>query len=204
MLNKGKPRKLFVSLGIKGVICLICLAICLASVSFALVTYTSTVTINPTVQLSLGTTTASWTIYQNEQNVAQYMPGGSSESTLSTGETSTYAFEVVTDANKECAVEVELTSAMDETIFSNFEITVLSSTGDGTWVAEPLYISPTSTTTTPSINGLTQGAVAYIHQGSLTTKYYEIQVTYSYDGDNTPITATFMFTPFPLPLGSFS
>ena len=100
---------------------------------------------------------------------------------MNTGDTSTYAFEVVTDANKECAVEVELTSAMDASKFSNFDITVLSSTAGGTWSAEPLYTAPTGTTTMPSIDGLTQGAAAYIHQDISTTKYYEIQVTYSYD-----------------------
>jgi hypothetical protein len=47
------------------------------------------------------------------------MPGGASATTLNTGDTSTYAFEVVTDANKVCAVEVELTTAMDP---PNFQI----------------------------------------------------------------------------------
>jgi hypothetical protein len=199
MLNKRKILRLFASLGIKGVLCLICLFICLASISFALVTYTSTVTINPTVQLSVGTTTASWTIYVNEVNQVQYLPGGSSEPTLNTGETSTYAFEVVTDANKVCAVEVGLTTAMDPAKFSNFDITVLSNSTGGSWVAETLYTNPTGTSTTASINGLDQGAVGYIHQGLSTTKYYVIQVTYSYDlvDTTTPITATFQFTPFP-------
>lgn len=203
MLIKGKPRRRFVSLGLKGIICLICLGVCLASVSFALVTYTGSVAITPTMQLSVGTATVSWTIYQNEQNVEQYMPGGSSTSTLSTGDSTTYAFKVVTDANKECAVEVELTSAMDETKFSNFDITVLSSTAQGDWSAEPLYTTPTGTTTATSINGLTQGAAAYIHQDISTTKYYEVQVTYSYDAENSPMTATFIFTPFPLAAGTF-
>jgi hypothetical protein len=200
MINKGKLLKLFASLGIKGILCLICLLICLASVSFALVTYTSTVAITPTVQLSVGTTTASWTIYVNEVNQVQYMPGGASETTLNTGDTSTYAFKVVTDANKVCAVKVELTTAMDPSKFSNFDITVLSnSTAGGSWGAETLYTGSTGTSTTLSIDGLTQGAAAYIHQGISTTKYYEIQVTYSYDkvDDTTPITATFQFTPFP-------
>ena len=199
MLNKRKILKLFASLGIKGVLCLICLFICLASISFALVKYTSTVTITPTVQLSVGTTTASWTIYVNEVNQVQYMPGGASATTLNTGDTSTYAFEVVTDANKVCAVEVELTTAMDPTKFSNFDITVLSSTAGGSWGPETLYTAPTGSATMASINGLTQDAAAYIHQGLSTTKYYEIQVTYSYDlvDNTTPITATFQFTPLP-------
>jgi hypothetical protein len=131
------------------------------------------------------------------------MPGGSSETTLNTGDTSTYAFEVVTDANKVCAVEVGLTTAMNASKFSNFDITVLSSTTGGSWGAETLYNATTGSTTVASINGLNQGAVAYIHQGLSTTKYYEIQVTYSYDlvDATTPITATFQFTP--LPLNSF-
>ena len=199
MLNKIKILRLFASLGIKGVLCLICLFICLASISFALVTYTSTVTINPTVQLSVGTTTASWTIYVNDVNQVQYMPGGSSATTLNTEDPGTYAFEVVTDANKVCAVEVGLTTAMDPVKFSNFDITVLSNSTGGSWVAETLYSAPTGSTTVASINGLNQGAVAYIHQGLSTTKYYVIQVTYSYDlvDTTTPITATFQFTPFP-------
>jgi hypothetical protein len=197
MLNK--PRKLFASMGSKAIICLICLAICLASVSFALVTYTSTVTITPVVQLSVGTATTSWTIYQNEQNT-KYMPGGSTETTLAPADTSTYAFEVATDANKVCAVEVELTSAMDPSKFSSFDITVLSSSG-GAWTVASLYTGPTGSTTTPYIDGLTQGAAAYIHQGLSLTMYYEIQVTYSYDGNSAPLTATFQFTP--LPLNSF-
>lgn len=199
MTNKGRLLKLFVSLGSKGVLCLICLA----SVAFALVTYTSSVTIYPTQQLSVGTTTASWTIYVNEVNQIRYMPGGFSEPTLSTGDTSTYAFKVVTDANKVCAVKVELTSAMNASKFSNFDITVQSSTG-GAWGAETLYAASTGGTTKDSINGLTQGDAAYVHQVASTTKYYEIQVTYSYDkvDDTTPIPVTFQFTP--LPQGNFS
>jgi hypothetical protein len=125
------------------------------------------------------------------------MPGGTTETSLTAGETSTYAFEVVTDANKGCAVEVELTSAMDPTQFSSFAITVLSAPASGTWSAATLYTTSTGSTITPSIDGLTQGAAAYIHQGVSTTMYYEIEVTYSYIGSGTPITATFQFTPLP-------
>ena len=194
MLNKGKITKLFVSLGIKGILCLICLA----SVGFALVTYTNAVTISPTVQLSVGTATASFTIYVNEVNQARYIPGGFSEPTLNTGDTSTYSFKVVTDANKVCAVKVDLTSAIDESKFSNFIITVRSSTGES-WGAETLYTASTGETTKASINGLTLDDAAYIHQAVSTTKYYEIQVTYSYDkvSDNTQIPVTFRFTPLP-------
>ena len=78
----------------------------------------------------------------NEVNQARYMPGGFSEPTLNTGDTSTYSFKVVTDANKVCAVKVDLTSEMDESKFSNFVITVRSSTG-GSWGAETLYAAST-------------------------------------------------------------
>jgi hypothetical protein len=127
------------------------------------------------------------------------MPGGFSEPTLSSGDTSTYAFKVVTNANNGCAVEVELTSAMNASKFSQFDITVLSSVTGGTWSAEPLYTNPTGTATTASINGLIQGDTAYIHQGGSTTNYYAIQVTYSYNlvADNTQIPMTFEFTPLP-------
>lgn len=194
MLNKGKITKLFVSLGITGIFCIICLA----SVGFALVTYTNAVTISPTVQLSIGTTTASWTIYVNEVNQARYMPGGFSEPTLNTGDTSTYSFKVVTDANKVCAVKVDLTSEMNQSKFSNFIITVRSSTG-GSWGEETLYAASTGATTKASTDGLIPGDAAYIHQAVSTTKYYEIQVTYSYDkvSENTQIPVTFRFTPLP-------
>jgi len=202
MSSKDKLRKLFVSLGVKGTLCLICLLICVSSISFALVTYTGSVIITPTQQLTVGTATTSWTIYQNQQNANQYMPGGSTESTLTPGDSTSYAFKVATDPNQVCAVEVELTTAMDPSQFSSFTITVLSSQSGGTWNTEPLYAAATGTTTKASINGLMQGDAAYIHQAISTTEYYEIQVTYSYDGSNTtPITATFQFTP--LPMNSF-
>jgi hypothetical protein len=194
MPNKRKLLKLFISLGIKGVLCLICLA----SVAFALVTYTSSVTISPFQQLSVGAATASWTIYVNEVNQVRYMPGGFSEPTLSTGDASTYAFKVVTDTNKACAVKVELTSAMNASKFSNFDITVRSSTGEA-WGTETLYAASTGDTTKTPINGLTPADAAYVHQAASTTKYYEIQVTYSYDkvNDTTQIPVTFQFTPLP-------
>ncbi len=196
MSNKNKLKKLPRSLIIKGLICLICLA----SVSFALLTYANALTLSPTTQFNAGTSTASWIIYVNEVNQARYMPGGFSEPTLNTGDTSTYAFKVVTNANNVCAVKVELTSAMDETEFPNFEVTILSSTGQGGWSTEPLYASSTGGTTKAFINGLIQGDAAYIHQGVSTTKYYLIQVTYTYvpsaDNSQTHIPASFMFTPF--------
>lgn len=195
MSDKAKIRRPSVSSIIKILICLICLA----SVSFGLVTYTNGMTSSPPQQLSVDVSTATWTVYVNEVNQVRYMPGGFSEPTLNTGDASTYAFKVATNENNVCAVKVELTSAVDASKFSQFDITVLSSTAGGTWNSEPLYTAPTGTTTTVSINGLIPGDVAYIHQGASTTKYYLIQVTYSYNqvADNTPMPLTFAFTQIP-------
>lgn len=196
MLSKAKLRKLVLSIGIKGIICLFCLG----SIGFALVTYTTAVTITPVVQLSPGVATEAFNVYVNDQNKVRYVPGGTngeSETTLNTGDTTTYAFKVVTDAAKVCAIEVNLQTAMDEAKFSSFTITVLSSTG-GAWSAETLYVAATGSTTKASINGLTPGDTAYIHQATGTTKYYEIQITYSYDivDDTAQIVPTFVYTPY--------
>jgi hypothetical protein len=195
MANKRKLLlKLFVSPTLKVVLCLICLV----AVAFALVIYTGSVVITPVQQLTVGAPTASWNIYVNEVNQVRYMPGGFSEPTLSPTDTSTYAFKVVTDSYKVCAVEVQLSSAMNASEFSNFTITVLSSTG-GSWAQEPLYAAATGSTTKEYINGLVPGDSAYIHQVVSTTEYYLIQVTYSYDLVNatSQIPMTFQFTPLP-------
>lgn len=194
MANKRKIFKLFVSLGVKGLLCIVCLA----AVGFALVTYTNSVTISPKIQLSIGETTASWNIYVNEVDQVRYMPGGSSQPTLNTADSSTYSFKVTTDAYKVCAVKVELTTAMDVSLFSKFQITVLSSTGDA-WGAETLYAASTGATTKAYVDGLTPGDAAYIHQDISTVSYYIIQVTYSYDlvSQDTQIPITFQFTPLP-------
>ena len=195
MMNKRRFLKLFVSIGVKGALCLICLA----AVGFALFTYTGSVVVTPVQQLSVGAASASWNIYVNEVNQVRYMPGGFSEPTLNPSDTSTYAFKVVTDSQKVCAVEVQLASNVNAGEFSNFTITVLSSTA-GSWGQEPLYAAATGSTTKAYINGLVQGDAAYIHQDVSTTKYYLIQVTYSYNLVNatSQIPVTFEFTPLPL------
>jgi len=134
----------------------------------------------------------------NDVNQIRYLPGGSTEPTLNTGDANTYAAKVVTDANKVCAVKIELTSAMDPAKFSNFNIVVRSSTG-GAWADETLYAASTGATTKSFINGLTSGDAAYIHQAASTTKYYEVKVTYSYDkvDATAQVTATFQYTPLP-------
>ncbi len=194
MVTRRKLVKLFVSLGVKGIVCIVCLA----AIGYALVTYSNSVTISPTIQLSIGETTASWTIYVNEVDQVRYMPGGFTQPTLNTADSTTYSFKVTTDAHKVCAIKVELVTAMDPAKFSKFQITVLSSTGD-TWGAETLYSAATGATTKNYVDGLVQGDAAYIHQDLSTVSYYLVQVTYSYDlvSQSTQIPITFQFTPLP-------
>jgi len=194
MANKRKIKQ-FLSPAVKIALVLICLA----AVAFALVIYSGSVVITPVEQLSVGASSASWNIYVNEVNQVRYMPGGFSEPTLNPSDTSTYAFKVVTDSYKVCAVKVQLSSAMNASEFSNFEITVLSSTAGGAWGQEPLYAASTGATTKAYIDGLVPGDAAYVHQAVSTVKYYLIQVTYSYDLVNatSQIPVTFQFIPLP-------
>jgi hypothetical protein len=194
MVNKRRILRIFASLGIKGILALVFLT----TVTFALVTYTETVTVNPTQQLTVGATTASWTIYVNEIDQVRYLPGGFDEPTLSPSDPSTYSVKVVTDSNKVCAAKIELVSAVNSSKFSNFNITVRSSSG-GAWSDEALYAGTTGGTTKTFIDGLVGGDAGYIHQAESTTKYYEIKVTYSYDliDETSAVEVAFQFTPLP-------
>jgi hypothetical protein len=192
-------RKLEAMLGVKGFLCLASLTM----IALALVAYTATVTVTPTQQFTIGATTASWTVYVNDVNETRYLPGsgspaGSAEPTFNASVSSTYAFKVVTDADKVCAVKIELTSAVNSSKFSKFEITAKYWTG-AAWADETLYAAATGSTTKSYINGLTSGDAGYIHQGVSTTRYYLIKVTYSYDlvDETTQITVTFQYTPLP-------
>lgn len=191
MVNK---RRIISLLSIKGIICIVFVI----AVGIALVVFTASVTVNPVRQISTGAITASWDIYVNEVNQARYLPGGSSEPALNTGDPSTYASKVVTDSNKVCAVKIELTSAVDSSKFSNFNITVRSSSG-GAWSDETLYASASGATTKSYIDGLTPGDSGYIHQTTSTTKYYEMKVTYSYDkvDEIDQLNVVFQYTPLP-------
>ena len=195
MVNK---RKIISILSIKGFICIVFLV----SVAVALVVFTASVTVNPTRQITTGATTASWSIYVNEVNQVRYLPGGFTEPNLDTGDSSTYAAQVVTDSHKVCAVKIEFTSAVNNSKFSNFNITVRSSSG-GVWSDETLYASATGSTTKSYIDGLIQGDLGSIHQTTSTTKYYEIQVMYTYDKVDETDQLTVMFQYTPLPQDSF-
>ena len=194
MIKGRKVLSAFVALGLKVILCLLCLS----AVTIALVTYPAAVTVTPTQQLTTGATSATWQFYVNEVNEVRYLPGDFSEPTLNTSDTNTYALKVVTDSNKVCAVKIELTAAVNSSKFSNFEVTVRSSTG-GAWSDETLYAASTGATTKTYVDGLVSSDAAYIHQAVSTTKYYEIKVTYSYDkvDETAQIAITFQYTPLP-------
>ena len=168
------------------------------SIAAALLSYQGTATITPTKQFTVGATTASWNVYINQVNEENYLPGGTSEPIFNAGDASTYAFKLSTDTNKVCAVKVELTTQIDNALYSNFDVTIYKWSGSN-WAQETLYLAPTGVTTTPSFDGTTPDACAYIHQTTSTTSYYLIKVTYSYDKQDTTTanTATFNYTPMP-------
>lgn len=202
MVTKGKLAKLSVALGIKGIL----IIVCLASVTTALVTYSTNITISPFVQLTQGHSTVSWEVIVNEVNQPRFIPGdnaGYREVTLDTSNSSTYCFKVTTDAMKVCAVKIELGTAVSSSMFSQFQMTVYSSSG-GAWSSETIYSNSNGAVTKTYIDGLMPQDAGYIHQANSATKYYEVKVNYSCDaGDNgTPIPISLILTP--LPMDSFT
>jgi hypothetical protein len=195
-------RRLRAVLGVKGLLCLVSLIL----VVLALVSYTATVTVLPTAQFTIGATTASWTVYVNDVDQIRYLPGTGTPSgsqqpgTPSDADTNTFAFKVVTDSARVCAVNITLTSAVNSSKFSKFEITVLfwNSTASA-WQDETLYAAATGSTTKSYINGLTAGDHGYIHHVASLIRYYLIKVTYSYDmvDETDSVTVTFQYTPLP-------
>ncbi len=197
MVNRA--RKLWAILGVKGFLGFVSLAM----IALALVTYTVNVTITPTQQFTVGATSAPWTVYTNDVNETRYLPGsgspvGSSEPTFNASDIATYAFRAVTDADKVCAVRIELTSAINSSKFSKFQVTVKHWNGSA-WDAETLYDAATGSSTKSYIDGLVSGDFGYVHQGTLETTYYLLKVVYSYDltDETSQITATFQYTPMP-------
>jgi len=187
-------KKLELMLGLKGFLCLSSMTM----IAVAFVTYTGTVTITPAQQFTIGVTTDSWIIYVNDVNEVRYLPGGSTQPTFNASDSDTYAFKVVTDADKVCAVKVELTSAMNSSKFSKFEITAEYWNGSA-WNVETLYDAATGSTTKSYIDGLASGDAGYVHQRTSETAHYLVKVTYSYDqvDETTQMTATFQYTPLP-------
>ena len=192
LINMNKKR-LSAILGLKGILAIASLT----SIAVALVFYSASVTVTPTQQFTIGASSDSWSIYVNEVDQLRYLPGADAEPTFSDVDTDTYAFKVVTDADKVCAVEIVLDSAMDNGKFSKFDITVDAWDGDS-WETATLYNAAMGSTTVTDIDGLTTTA-GYVHQTVSTTTYYMVTVTYSYDlvDTNTDVTATFEYTPLP-------
>jgi hypothetical protein len=189
-----KFKRLGAMLGVKGVLCIISLTM----IVVALVIYTVSVAITPTLQFSTGAASSSWTVYVNDVNKARYLPGGATESTFNASNPNTYAFKVVTDANQVCAVKIELTSAVNASKFSNFNIT-LEYWNSTAWVSGTLYNAATGSTAKSYMDGLAAGDSGYVHQGISTTQCYLIKVTYSYDkvDETTQVATTFQYTPLP-------
>jgi hypothetical protein len=187
-------RKIVAVLGAKGILSLASLTM----IALALVTYTASVVIDPTQQFTIGATSDSWTVYVNDVDKVRYLPGGASEPTFDSGDTNTYAFKVVTDADQVCAVKIELTAAVNSSKFSNFNITAKYWTG-AAWADETLYDAATGSTTKSYIDGLSGGDAAYVHQAVSTTRYYLIKVLYSYDqtDETDQVSVTFQYTPLP-------
>jgi hypothetical protein len=187
-------KKLYALLGAKGLLCITSWVM----IALALVSFTANVSITPTQQFTIGATSDSWTIYINDVDKVRYLPGGFNEPTLDDSNPNTYAFKVSTDANMVCAIKIELASPVNSSKFSKFQITVKYWTGSA-WNYETLYENPTGSTTKPYINGLASGDSGYIHQTTSTTKWYLIQVQYSYDltDETTQITVSFRYTPLP-------
>ena len=187
-------KKIVAVLGAKGILSLASLTM----IALALVTYTASVVIDPTQQFTTGATSDSWTVYVNDVDKVRYLPGGAAEPTFDSGDTNTYAFKVVTDADQVCAVKIELTAAVNSSKFSNFNITAKYWTG-AAWADETLYDAATGSTTKSYIDGLSGGDAAYVHQAVSTTRYYLIKVLYSYDqtDETDQVSVTFQYTPLP-------
>lgn len=192
-----KLIKLGIVVGVKGFLCLALLTM----IALALVTYNVTVTITPEQQFTIGADSASWTVYLNDVDAVRYLPDSGTldeEPIFNAGDSNTYAFKVVTSTDKVCAVKIELTSTVNSSKFSKFEITA-KYWNSSAWDAETLYSATTGSTTKSYIDGLVSGDAGYIHQDASTTRYYLITVTYCYDlvDETTQIRETFQYTPLP-------
>ena len=195
-----KIKKLGAVLGLKGILCIAALT----TVALALVNYTTTVTITPVKPFTQGATTDDWTIYVNDVDQVRYLPGegtpaGSTVPASSPNGADTYAFKVDTDAGRSMAVNITLTSAVDNTTFSKFEITVsFWNATDSSWDDATLYNAQTGGSAKSYIDGLTND-YGYIRQSVSTSRYYLIKITYSYDllETTTAISVDFNYTPLP-------
>jgi hypothetical protein len=137
-------------------------------------------------------------MYINQGDVVRYLPGAASKPTFNSGDTGTYAFKVVTDSAMACAVKIDLTTAMNSSQFSKYQVTIEYWNGSD-WVVQTLYAASTGGTTKTFINGLIEGDAGYVQQAISTTRYYLVTVTYSYDlvDETVQVSSTFQYTPLP-------
>jgi hypothetical protein len=164
-----------------------------------MVSYSSEISASPNQQFSVGSSSYKWDVYVSDVNQVRYLPGEAASPLLNTGDSFTYAFKVVTDSNRVCAVKIELTSTVDKAKFSNFNITVMRWDDVGAkWVSEPIYAAQTGNATKTSIDGTSSDA-GYIHQALSTKEYYILKVTYSYNlvDTTTPVDTYVQYTPLP-------
>jgi hypothetical protein len=180
---------------------IICLTVFI-SLAVALVSYQAEINITPVQQFVTGTTTASWNVYVNQVNIPCYLPGGTSQPTLDTGDSSTFAFKATTDENQVMAVKIELVETVDSATFSKFDITVLSWTGSS-WTPVTLYNAASGTTTKANIDGTNATDIGYVHQAISTTAYYLVKATYSYDKSDSTAASGFTLKYTPLPADAF-
>jgi len=194
-------RKLKAALGTKGLLCIASLI----TIALALVYYTAVVTITPYKQFIIGATTDEWTVYVNDVDQVRYLPGeGSPDGSTPPGNapnggSDTFAFKVVTDASRACAVNITLESPVDSSKFTKFEIRVMYwDTATVKWVDATIHDSPSGGGTKTYIDGLT-GDFGYIQHPVSTSLYYLMKVTYSYNitDSTTAMNVTFTYTPLP-------
>jgi hypothetical protein len=191
-------KKLRKILSFKVVLCLIVFI----SLAVALVSYQAEVDFTPVQQFVAGTTTASWNVYVNQVDIPCYLPGGVSQPTLDTGDSSTFAFKATTDGNQVMAVKIELAESVDSATFSKFDITVLS-WGGSSWTPVTLYNDASGSVTKANIDGTNATDVGYVHQATSTTAYYLVKATYSYDKSDSTVASGFTLKYTPLPADSF-
>ena len=190
-------RKLRAILGVKASLCLFSLAM----VVLALVAYTATVTITPTKLFTVGVTTDSWTVYVNDYNETRYLPnnGSTPAGSYPPNDASSYAFYVSTGADKNCSVNITMSTPADNNTFSSFQITVKQWSAPA-WVATNIYDAPTGGNIKSFIRGTNAtNDFGYVQHPISTSTYYVICVTYSYDLVDTTdvVTVTFQYTPLP-------
>jgi len=194
----GRMRKIRLLIGVKGILSIACLT----TVALALVVYTASVTMNPTLQFSQGANEVTLDLYLNEVDQVRYMPGGTAEPTLPEDtDLTTHAFKVVTDGNRVCAVAINIQSAVSSR-FSKFDIRVkywVDGT-PGSWQYADLFESAKGSVPKTWINGGDAIDIGYVYQGPSLTRYYILEVTYTYDisdeADFAQETAVFEFTPY--------